>query len=109
MPITALKEKHCAIAVSHAAVGGMSIVRQKLNASGVHKRSYVPQVPIGNYLFIGMSQRDKQFARWQVRLSTNVPNGHVTRSKLCSPNSSNRLSCARHDCDDCGTSQSSST
>jgi transposase len=59
MPTTAPKEKHCAIAVSHAAVGGMSIVRQKLNVSGVHGRSFAPQVPIGNYLFIGRSQRDK--------------------------------------------------
>jgi len=100
MPTTAPKEKHCAIAVSHAAVGGMSIVRQKLNVSGVHRRSFVPQVPIGNYLYIGRSQRDKQFARWQVRRSTNVPNERVTRWKLCSPNSSNRLSCARYDCDD---------
>jgi transposase len=51
----------------------------------------------------------KQFASWRVRLITSAPNEHVTRSKLCSPNSSNRLSCARHVCDDCGTSLSSST
>src|ERR1035438_5925429 len=109
MPTTAPKEKHCAIAVSHAAVGVMSIVRQKLNVSGVHRRSFAPQVPIGNYLFIGRSQRDKPFARWQVRLLTSVPNESVTRSKLYSPNSSNRSSCARYDCDDCGTLLSSST
>src|SRR5580692_6605385 len=68
-----------------------------------------PTLLCNHYLFIGRSQRDKQFARWQVRRSTNVPNERVTRSKLCSPNSSNRLSCARPDCDDCGTLLSSST
>jgi hypothetical protein len=109
MSTTAPKENHCAIAVSHAAVGVVFIVRQKCNASGVRRRSFVPQVSIGGYLFIGRSRRDKQFARWQVRRITSVPNEPVTRSKLCSQNSSNRLSCARHDCDDCGTSLSSST
>jgi hypothetical protein len=40
---------------------------------------------------------------------TNAPNERVTRSKPCLPNSSNRLSCVRHACDDCGTLASSST
>jgi transposase len=109
MPTTAPKEKRCAIAVRHAVVGGMSIVRRKSNASGVRRRSFAPRVSVGDYLFIGRSQRDKLFARWRVRRITSAPNERVTRSKLCSPNSSNRLSCARRDCDDCGMSLSSST
>ena len=109
MSTTAPKEKHCAIAVRHAVVGGVSIVRRKSNVSGVRRRSFAPRVSVGDYLFIGRNQRDKPFARWQVRRITSVRNERVTRSKLCLPNSSNRLSCARHDCDDCGTSLSIST
>jgi len=109
MSTTAPKEKHCTIAVGHWAVGAISIVRRKCNAPGVHRRSFAPQVSLGDYLFIGRSQRDKQSAHWPVRRITNVPNESVTRWKLCSPNSSNRLSCARYDCDDYGMSLSSST
>jgi len=50
-----------------------------------------------------------RLAHWPVRRITSVPNESVTRWKLCSPNSSNRLSCARYDCDDYGKSLSSST
>lgn len=59
MPTTAPKEKHCAFAVGHLVVGAISIVRQKSNAAGVRKRSFAPQVPVGDYLSIGRSQRDK--------------------------------------------------
>jgi hypothetical protein len=44
-------------------VGVIFIARQKRNVEAVHKRSYVPQVPIGDCLFIGRSQRDKRSAR----------------------------------------------
>jgi transposase len=109
MHTTVPKENRYAIAVSGEVVGVIFIARQKRNVEAVHKRSHVPQVPIGDCLFIGKSQRDKQFAGWQVRLITSVPKELVTRSKLCSPNSSNRSSCARYDCDACGTSLSSFT
>src|SRR5215469_2345222 len=88
-PLTAPKEKHYASAVGHLLVGAISIVRRKSNAAGVHRRSFAPQVAVGDYLFIGRSQRDKQFARWQARRITSVRNER-TKSKLCSPNSSTR-------------------
>src|SRR3989475_12967900 len=72
MPITVQKENRCTIEASGAVVGAISIARQKRNVEAVHKRSHVPQVPIGDCLFIGRSQRDKQFARWQVRLNISV-------------------------------------
>ena len=109
MRTTVPKENRCTIEVSDEVVAVIFIARQKRNVEVVHKRSYVLQVPIGDCLCIGKSQRDKQFANWQVRLITSVPNELVTRSKLCSLNSSNRSSCARYDCDACGTSLSSST
>ena len=59
MPTTVQKENRCIIEVSGAAVGAIFIARQKLNAETVHKRSYVPQVPIGDCSFIGRNQRDK--------------------------------------------------
>jgi hypothetical protein len=65
--------------------GAIFIARKKRNVEAVHKRSHVPQAPIGDCFFTGRSQRDKQFERWQVRLTTSVPNERATRSKLCSP------------------------
>ena len=59
MPITVPKENHCIIEVSGAAVEAIFIARQKLSAGTVHKRRYVPQVPIGDCSFIGRNQRDK--------------------------------------------------
>lgn len=59
IPTTVHKENHCTIEVSGAVVRAISIARQKRNAEAVHKRSYVPQAPIGDCLFIGRSQRDK--------------------------------------------------
>src|ERR1017187_6234145 len=109
MRATVRKGNHCTIEVRGAAVRVISIARRKRNAKGVRRRTHVPEVPIGDCLFIGTSQRDKQFVRWQVPLITSAPNGSVTRLKLCSPNSSNRSNCVRYDCDDCGTSLSSST
>ncbi len=67
MPTTVQKRNRCNIEVRHAAVGGMSIVRRKEQCPGVRRRSFVPQVSAGDYLFIGRSQRDKQLATWRVR------------------------------------------
>jgi hypothetical protein len=61
------------------------IARQKRNVEAVHKRSYVPQVLIGDCLFIGKSQRDKR-----VRELASTPD--YKRSPR-----------ARYDCDACGT------
>ena len=63
MPTTVRKGNHCTIEVSGAVAGAISIARHKRNAKAVHKRSYVLQVPIGDCLFIGRSQRDKRSAR----------------------------------------------
>src|ERR1700693_641476 len=109
MPTTAPKEKHFAFAVDHLVVEVISIVRRKSNAAGVRRRSFVPRVSVGDYSFTGRSQCDKQFALWPVRRITSAHNERVIRLKLCSPSSSNRLSCARYDCDDYGMSLSSST
>jgi hypothetical protein len=109
MRTTVRNGNHCTFEVRGAAVRVISIAGRKRNAKGVRRRTHVPEVPIGDCLFIGRSQRDKQFARWQVRLNISAPNDRATRSKPCSPNSSNRSSCAECDYEDCGTSLSSST
>ena len=59
MPTTVQKESRCIIEVSGAAVEAIFIARQKRNVETVHRRSHVPQVPIGDCLFIGRNQRDK--------------------------------------------------
>ena len=109
MLTTVRKENHCAIAVNRVAVRVICIALRKRNAEGAHRKSYVPRVSIEKCLYIGRNQRDKQFARWQVRLNISASTERATRSKPCSPNSSNRSSCAGCDYDDCGTSLSSST
>ena len=109
MPTTARKENPCTIEGSGALVRAISIAQRKRNVTPAHRRSYVPEVPIGDCLFIGRSRRGKQFARWLVHLTISARNERATRSKLCSPSSNNRLSCAEFDCDDCGTSLSNST
>jgi len=58
---TAQKENHCIIAVRGAAVRAISIAQRKPNAKGVHRKSFVLEVHIGDCLFIGRSQRDRQF------------------------------------------------
>src|ERR1700689_2358219 len=90
MRTTVRKENHCTMEARGAAARVISIVRRKRNAKGARRRTHVPEVPIGDCLFIGKSQRDKQFARWQVRRNISAPNERATRSKLCSLNLSNR-------------------
>ena len=63
MPTTVRKGNRCTIEVSGAVARAISIARHQRNAKAVHKRSYVLQVPIGDCLFIGRSQRDKRSAR----------------------------------------------
>ena len=109
MPTTARKENRCIIEGSGALVRAISIAQQKRNVTPAHRKSYVPEVPIGDCLFIGRSRRGKQFAHWLVHLTISARNERATRSKLCSPSSNNKLSCAEFDCDDCGTSLSNST
>jgi hypothetical protein len=62
MPTIVQKESRCTIEVSGAAVRAIFIAQHKRNAGTVHKSSYVPEVPIGDCLFTGRNQRDKQFA-----------------------------------------------
>ena len=88
---------------------GISIARRKRNAKGVHRRSYVPEVSIGDCLFIGRSQRDKQFARWPVRQTISSRSERATRSKLLFAELKQQMSCAECDYDDCGMSLSSSS
>src|SRR5580692_1128842 len=102
MPTTVPKGNRCTMEVSGVVAGAIFIARQKRNVADVHKSNPVPQVPIVDYLSIGRIRRDKQFARWQAHQSTSARNERVTRSRLCLPNSSNRSSCARHDCGDFG-------
>ena len=90
MRTTVRKENHCIIEVRGAPVRVISIAQRKRNAKGARRRTHVPEVPIADCLFIGKSQRDKQCASWQVRLNISAPNERATRSKPCSPNSSNR-------------------
>jgi hypothetical protein len=79
------KENRCTIEDSGAVAKAISIARRKRNAKVVHKRSYVPRVPIGDCLFIGRNRRDKQFGHWPIRLIISVHNESATRSKLYSP------------------------
>src|ERR1017187_4585502 len=85
MPTTVRKENRCTIEDSGAVAKAISIARRKRNAKVVHKRSYVPRVPIGDCLFIGRNRRDKQFGHWPIRLIISVHNESATRSKLYSP------------------------
>ena len=86
MRTTAQKENHCIIAVRGAAARAISIAQRKPNAKGVHRSSFVLEVHIGDCLFIGRSQRDRQFVPWPERQPTSSRSERATRSKLCSPN-----------------------
>jgi len=105
----ARKESHCTIEVRSAAARVISIARRKRNAKDVHRRSPAPEVPTEDCLFIGRSQRGKLYALWRVRLNINARDERATKLKPCSPNSSNRSSCAECAYDGGGTSLSSST
>src|SRR5215468_9732944 len=90
----ARKESHCIIEVRGAATRVISIARQKHNATDAHRRNPVPEAPTVDCLFIGRSQCGKLYAPWPVRLNINARDERVTKLKPCSPNSSNRSSCA---------------
>jgi hypothetical protein len=104
MPTTVQKESRHIIEVSGAVVRTICIARRKHNAKAVHKRNCAPRAPIGDYLFIGRNRCERQFAHWPERPRTDVRNELATRSKLYSPSSSNRSSCAACDYDDYGMS-----
>ncbi len=65
MPTTVRKKNHCTIEVNGAVVGAIFIAQQKRNVEAVHKRSYAPQAPIGDYLF--MQEPARQVARALLR------------------------------------------
>jgi hypothetical protein len=70
---------------SIAQQSGLSVLLDRSAMSRVSAEEiYVPRVSIEKYLFIGRSQRDKQFARWQVRLNISTLNERGTRSRACS-------------------------
>ena len=70
---------------SIAQQSGLSVLLDRSAMSRVSAEEiYVPRVSIEKYLFIGRSQRDKQFARWQVRLNISTLNERGTRSRPCS-------------------------
>jgi hypothetical protein len=66
MPTTARKGNPCTIAARGAVVRAISIAQRKRNAKGVHKRTVVPEVRIGDCSFIGRNQCGRPFARWPV-------------------------------------------
>jgi transposase len=109
MLTTARKENHCIMGVRRAVVRVISIARRKRNAEGVRRRSHVPEVPIGDCLFIGRSRRGKQSVHWPVRLTISARNEHATKSNPCSPSSNSRLNCVGSGYENCGTSLSSSS
>ena len=81
------RRKTTALSRSEAQQSGrISIAQRKPNAKGVHRRSYVLEVPIGDCLFIGRSQRDRRCVRWPERRPTSSRSERATKSKLCSPN-----------------------
>jgi hypothetical protein len=78
MPTIVQKENRCTIEASGVAVRAILIALQKRNAEAAHKGNYVPQVPIGDCLFTGMSQRGLR------HLIISVREKRDTKSKLCS-------------------------
>jgi hypothetical protein len=84
MPTIVQKENRCTSEASGAAVRAIFIARHKRNAEAAYKRNYVPQAHIGDYLFTGMSQRDKYLAHWLRHLIISVREKRATKSKLCS-------------------------
>jgi hypothetical protein len=71
----------CTIEVRGATVRAIFIAQRKLNSKGVHRRNYVPEVPIEDCLFIGKNRSDKRFARWPERQNASV-HGELVRRRV---------------------------